>query len=236
MIFYRRWQRPGIISFDLDDTLYDNKPVLLQAEQQLKLHLEQIEPQLANWQLMDWWQVRRKLAKQQPELAQDASTLRLASIEQVLLSLGHSKPQATQLAEQAMALFLHHRNQIQLAPAVVQLMQALAARYPLVAITNGNADPEQFGLKGIFSSYHTPGNGLRMKPYPDLFQQAQQQHQRHSTDWLHIGDHTRTDVGGALAMGWQACWLNNRPHRKPLLQLPHVEIRELGELEALLLA
>ena len=32
MIFYRQWHRPKVISFDLDDTLYNNKIVLNKAE------------------------------------------------------------------------------------------------------------------------------------------------------------------------------------------------------------
>ena len=32
MQFFRRWQPPKIISFDLDDTLYDNVPVMQTAE------------------------------------------------------------------------------------------------------------------------------------------------------------------------------------------------------------
>jgi len=235
MIFYRRWRRPQILSFDLDDTLYDNRPVLLHAEQQLRQHLSEREPRLNDWQLADWASHRQAVARQHPQLAHDMTALRGESIKQALLSLGHPEPLAQAWQQQAVELFLTHRNQIQLAPRVLQLMQRLAERYPLVAITNGNADPSQFGLDGLFTSCHRPENGLRMKPHSDLFALAQQQHRQHGESWLHIGDHTRSDVAGALSMGWQACWLNNRPHRKPLLQLPHVEIAAIEELQSLLL-
>ena len=33
MQFYRRWQPVAAISFDLDDTLYDNGPAIARAEQ-----------------------------------------------------------------------------------------------------------------------------------------------------------------------------------------------------------
>lgn len=33
MHFYRRLQRPAALTFDLDDTLYDNHPVIVRSEQ-----------------------------------------------------------------------------------------------------------------------------------------------------------------------------------------------------------
>lgn len=39
MHFYRRWQPVAAISFDLDDTLYDNGPAIERAEQWMLSHL-----------------------------------------------------------------------------------------------------------------------------------------------------------------------------------------------------
>ena len=39
MQFYRRWQPVAAISFDLDDTLYDNGPAIARAEQWMLSHL-----------------------------------------------------------------------------------------------------------------------------------------------------------------------------------------------------
>ena len=33
MQFHRRWHLPKVISFDLDDTLYDNVPVMQRTEE-----------------------------------------------------------------------------------------------------------------------------------------------------------------------------------------------------------
>lgn len=235
MIFYRRWHKPVAVSFDLDDTLYDNTPVLLHAEQQLQSWLVGLDERFHDWRLADWASHRRQVAQQQPELRHDMTALRSESMRQALLSLGHQLHRIEVQLTQGMELFLYYRNQIQLEPAVVRLLEQLADHYPLVAITNGNADPERFGLKGLFSSYHQPGGGARMKPSADLFVQAQQQHQFHGDEWLHIGDHTRADVFGAVRMGWQACWLNNRAHRRPLQLLPHIEIGDISQLQPLLL-
>ena len=38
MHFYRRWQPVAAISFDLDDTLYDNGPAIVRAEQWMLGH------------------------------------------------------------------------------------------------------------------------------------------------------------------------------------------------------
>jgi putative hydrolase of the HAD superfamily len=52
---------------------------------------------------------------------------------------------------------------------------------------------------------------------------------------LHIGDHVRSDVLGALNAGCQAAWLNpaNSPQpqpAKPPLVLPHLELSDLQQL------
>ena len=39
MIFYRSWYRPKLISFDLDDTLYDNSQIIDYAEEYMKSYI-----------------------------------------------------------------------------------------------------------------------------------------------------------------------------------------------------
>ena len=47
MQFFRRWQPPKIISFDLDDTLYDNVPVMQTAEHSVQQYIVDKFPETA---------------------------------------------------------------------------------------------------------------------------------------------------------------------------------------------
>lgn len=83
-------------------------------------------------------------------------------------------------------------------------LKQLAKKWPLVAITNGNAQPELFGLGIILSlccalartgaqnrsAICTFGCGKLNVPIGEI---------------LHVGDDLTTDVGGAIRSGMQAC-------------------------------
>lgn len=238
IISYRRWQRPRILSFDLDDTLYDNIPVLANAEQSMQQWLAQREPRVADVSCQQWKVLRQQQASREPALVHDVTRLRQVTIVHQFCALGYRTSNAKQLADEAMQHFLTVRNCIELAPAVIELLKRLAQRYPLVALTNGNADVARLGLEPYFTQTFRAGMGLRMKPYPDLFDQAEQTFHFRGRQWLHIGDSFKADVAGALAHGWQSAWINlsgvsiRRATKARLL--PHIELRNLEGLAELL--
>ncbi|MBU1437619.1 MAG: HAD-IA family hydrolase, partial [Gammaproteobacteria bacterium] len=111
------------------------------------------------------------------------------------------------------------------------MLEQLAARYPLVAITNGNADIHKMGIADLFQFSLRAGPDGRMKPYPDLFLKAAQRLQIAPSQLLHIGDHVKSDVLGALHAGCQSAWLNLTPGSvQGLKTLPHLEISNVLEL------
>ena len=64
MHFYKALLPFKAISFDLDDTLYDNGPVIEQAEQAMQQRLLQLAPQLGPVDAEFWWLKRKELADQ----------------------------------------------------------------------------------------------------------------------------------------------------------------------------
>jgi len=66
MQFYRRLYPVKAISFDLDDTLYNNVPVMQRAEQAVRDFLAREFPQTAVWQSSDWLRHRQQLMYAQP--------------------------------------------------------------------------------------------------------------------------------------------------------------------------
>ena len=222
------------ISFDLDDTLYDNQPVLLAAEQAMLTSLQQqLDPALH--QPLDYWsKARWQLGQQQPDIRHDIGRWRLLGAEAGLLQLGLAKQEASHIAEQAFQAFWQARTKITIAPEVHELLQQLAKRYQLIAITNGNACVQRMGLGPLFEFGLQAGPDGRMKPFPDLYLAAANKLQLPPQQILHIGDSHRADVMGALTAGCQAAWLDHQLQR-PITVLPHIRLTQLQQMRALLL-
>ncbi|MCG9713152.1 HAD-IA family hydrolase [Shewanella insulae] len=226
------------ISFDLDDTLYDNRPIIMAAEQRLLSYLAEKHPSTQDWGLDDWQALKRSLIRQCPSLAHDTSAARLVTLEQGLIALGYGKTQAGDAAQQALAYFVEQRSDFTVAPEVIAKLARLAQQYPLVGITNGNVDAQRIGLGEVLEFVLHPGNGTRMKPYPDMFYQACQRLHIGCNQLLHLGDSFKADVQGARRAGCQSAWLNPAFDREPgepgLGCLPHITCSELDDLLALI--
>ncbi|MGL5598118.1 MAG: HAD-IA family hydrolase [Aeromonas sp.] len=256
MHFYRRWQPVTALSFDLDDTLYDNGPAIARAEQWMLSHLR------CNYQataLLDkdrWLALKLCVLNGAPELCHDVSLARQQTIYAAMLAGGMADLQARQEAKRVFTAFLAERSKIDVSEATHQLLANLAERYPLVVITNGNLDLVQAGLDGYFTHVYKAGVGAKMKPAPDMFEQAKTDLKLPGAQILHVGDHPKTDVWGARLHGFRAGWLNNQPRsckpssqqspqpssqpswqqsQQQLTLLPDVELATLGELAQLLL-
>jgi len=233
MICYRRPRPIRAISFDLDDTLYDNGPVIRAAEQALRAHLHHHYPALARISETDWLAAKRQLLARQPELLHDVTGVRRQLLRYWLGRAGLSVGLAQAGAEQALALFLDWRNKVSVPAESHWLLSRLGQRYPLVAITNGNVDPHRIGLGRYFSAVFAAGERYRSKPYGDMFLAARQHLGLPAASILHVGDHLESDVYGALVSGQPAVWLNHRVRPlgglRPRL-LPHWEIHRLVRL------
>lgn len=221
------------ISFDLDDTLYNNGPVIEQAELAMQQKLLQVVPKLGLIDPEFWWQKRKELAQLDPEVRHDVSRWRLLSVEQGLTELGIGRCEAGEIAELAFSAFYNARSNLTVPDSSHQLLKALAERYPLVAITNGNADLKLLRISQYFQHAYHAGPSGKMKPYPDMFHKACQQLAIAPHELLHIGDNSKADVRGALNAGCQAVWLKHEAHFQTSV-LPHLQIDSLLQLQALL--
>lgn len=231
MRFYRPWQPVAALSFDLDDTLYDNRPVMVNAENGLIAYLRQQLQQpitMADYQL-----TRRQVLAGQPVLANDVSRLRRATVKVLAEGYGWHGHQAEQLGNAAFNHFLQLRNQVQVPAESYLLLDWLAARYPLVAITNGNVDVAGIGLARYFRAVLHAGDGWPMKPARPLFAEAERRLGVSGKAILHVGDHADTDVRGALLAGWQAAWINHPGMALPKL-LPTLALDGVDQLYSLL--
>nr|WP_105570508.1 5-amino-6-(5-phospho-D-ribitylamino)uracil phosphatase YigB [Cronobacter sakazakii] len=238
MYFYRPLGAIAALTFDLDDTLYDNRPVIARTEQETLAFMQRYHPRLSAFTAADLHRVRTALRQQEPEIYHDVTEWRRRAIEQVMLEAGLSAHEASEGANEAMLNFARWRSRIEVPEENLEALQQLAKKWPLVAITNGNAEPEQFGLGGLFQFVLRAGPHGRAKPYSDMYHLAAQKLGVAPEAILHVGDDLTTDVAGAIRSGVQACWINLLDG--DLMQiddsrlLPHLEISRLASLTSLI--
>ena len=235
MEFFRRLSGIRAISFDLDDTLYDNRPVIERAEQWMVAYMRDTYLQTAMYDRAWWHRLKLRLQQEQPALVDDVSLCRRVLLQQGLMAGGMKKAEAKREAENVFAHFLEVRSQVAVPEITRRVLSALAQKYPLVVITNGNVLVERLGLEGQFQHVLKAGGGFRMKPAPDLFTDMARRLQLPPQQILHVGDDVLTDVAGAIHNGYRSAWLNDvgQDWRK-LTILPDVMLTRLEQLLTLL--
>ena len=231
--YHRRLSPVKAISFDLDDTLYENVPVMKRAEQHVADFIAQKWPQTSAFDVKAWRALRDQVAAEDAELASNMTALRLATLEKGLSQCGVKN--AEQCAREAMEVFLVARNEVDIDAEVHAMLASLAAKYPLVAVSNGNADIHRIGLGDYFVGAFQPSDEHRGKPYSDLFQAAFDHLElKHPSEMLHIGDHPISDVFGALSFGAQAVWYSPNDSLQTPVWLPHASIQDVRQLDHIL--
>jgi len=193
------------ISLDLDDTLWPVWPTIERAERELVRWLEERAPKTAAvWSVPGMVQaLREATAKERAEVAHDMSGMRRETIRAALRHGGDDPS----LAEPAFEVFFAARQCVVLYDDALPALRWLSERYPLVAISNGNADIGLTGVgqwfKGAFSAQ---GFGSA-KPHAPIFHAAAASIGLAPEAVLHVGDDAALDVVGALEAGMQAAWL-----------------------------
>jgi len=238
MHFYRTLRPIKAITFDLDDTLYDNHEVIRRTQNESHAFLQAYHPSLNDFTQQDYQTLRDELRQQEPEIYHDVSEWRRRAVELAMLNVGLSSTEAEQGSRDVMANFAHWRSQINVPEETHRTLAALAERFPLVAVTNGNAEPHLFGLDGYFKFILRAGPHGRAKPYHDMYHLAAEKLDIPLENILHVGDDLTTDVAGSVRCGMQACWINTQQGNLMRIAdsrlLPHIEISQLASLTALI--
>jgi putative hydrolase of the HAD superfamily len=112
------------------------------------------------------------------------------------------------LAVPAYEVFFAARQQVTLFDDALEVLDFLAQRFPLAALTNGNADVQRVGLGAFFHcavSAHETGIA---KPDPRIFWHTAERLNLAPEAVLHVGDDAALDILGARAAGMPCVWLN----------------------------
>jgi putative hydrolase of the HAD superfamily len=215
------------LTFDLDDTLYDNRPVLESAEAATHRWLRRRCPRLAaRYDVAMLRSLRRRLAEEQPEISHDYTAVRKLALARAARETGY--PEA--VAEEAFQVFFEARQRVTFYADVLPALEALSARFPIAVVTNGNADVSRLGIGHFFRFALTPAQAGAAKPAAAIFHEAARRLGVAPGAVLHVGDDPQADVAGAMAAGLRSAWLNRAggPWQGP--EPPHYEVRSLSEL------
>ena len=216
------------ITIDLDDTLWPIWPVIQQAEKALDHWLSGHAPMAAALFANPTARhdIREEVTRQHPEWKCNLSAIRRESIRLALYRSGEDPS----LSDAAFDIFFAERNRVQLFEDALMALEFLSSRYPVVALSNGNADIKRIGIDPYFRASISAQEFGAGKPDPRIFYAASGAADVMPDHVLHVGDDPSRDVLGALNCGMQTVWINRTEHIWTHKAEPHETVTSLTEL------
>lgn len=130
MRFYRPLGHISALTFDLDDTLYDNRPVILRTEQEALTFVQNYHPALRTLQNADLYRLRQAVREAEPEIYHDVTRWRHRAVERAMLEAGLSAEEAMAGANAAMINFAKWRSRIDVPQVTHDTLKRLAKKWP----------------------------------------------------------------------------------------------------------
>ena len=213
---------------DLDDTLWPIWPTIDRAELQLQEWLQARAPRTAALfaNVHARLGLREQAQRDWPDQHHDLSFMRR---EMIRLGLQQSAEDQA-LASDAFEVFFAARQRVSLFDDARPALARLAARWPVMALSNGNADVHRVGIGEFFCGTVSAREVGVGKPDVRIFQAAAQALRLDAGQILHVGDDEGLDVLGALDAGMQTAWVNRSDKLWSLPQAPHASVASMLEL------
>ena len=218
--------RAGVVSFDLDETLWEFQPMMDGALAATLAALAARAPGLESVTVAELHAARAQVAV---EMEGSYEELRRESFRRVLAERGVDDPELPGwmvqhwMAARVESVALH----ADVEPALDELERR---GYLLGAITNGNFpfDRLEVGRRMAFI-VHAELVG-DPKPHPAPFAHAAELAGADPSRWVHVGDSIPSDVIGAQEYGLRAVWINRRGDPLPEDVHPDAELPSLTGL------
>ena len=218
------------ITLDLDDTVWPIAPVIVRAEDALGAWLREHAPRTAQrWPLEAMRVLRDEVQAEHPHLAHDFTRQRLITLERMLQAAGDD----VALVQPAFEAFFAARCEVEHYDDSLAALDRLAARVPLAALSNGNADLERIGLMHVFAFQLGAREHGAAKPAASIFHAACAQLQCEPAQVLHVGDDVEMDVVGAHQAGLRSCWINRADAHGKRRRWPRDDLRPDLEVPSL---
>jgi HAD superfamily hydrolase (TIGR01509 family) len=199
----------SVITFDLDNTLWDVTPVLLRAEEIQQQWLLKHRPGTVEaFDHEALFEFKKSVWKRNPHLLHHVSQMRIQMLYELQIAAGYPEQEARSGAQQAFDVFLQERQKVVLYEEALGVLEQLAQRYTLGALTNGNADIYKTDAAEYFDFAFLAQDIGAHKPHPDMFQAAIEHSGVTADQIIHVGDDPEHDIRGARDMGMQTVWVN----------------------------
>ena len=209
--------RIELITFDLDDTLWPQRELILEADRRMRAWIDDQAP--ATFTALTPEEnraIRNDVATARPELLTDLSALRIETMTRAFQHCGLPEARARELAGEAFKVFFAARNEVVYYDDVEPMFARLSEReVTLGSLSNGNADPHLTGLHRHVDFHFSSADVGAHKPDPAMFQAALAHSGARADGALHVGDSVEADVLGALGAGYRAVWLNRNDEPPP---------------------
>jgi HAD superfamily hydrolase (TIGR01549 family) len=209
------------ITLDLDDTLWPFAPIGARIERVLDDWLRTHSPATAAMFPVERMRaLRERVFAENPHLAHDLSALRRMTLEHALRDSGGDLA----LVDAAYEVFYAVRNQVECYPDSLDALARIAAKVPVAALSNGNADLVRIGIARHFVfQLHSREHGAA-KPDASIFLAACARLGFAPAEVLHVGDNIEMDVVGAARAGLRSCWINRADEQGVRREWWHDEI------------
>ena len=222
------------VSFDVDGTLWDFDAVMRNGLRETLLELATRDPETAAMLDVDRMiAIRDRVHDELRDVVVDLNEIRRESFKRVLSEIG--RPDDALGLHLCDVYFKHRSAGMKLFDDVRPTLEALAQRYAIGIISNGNSYPSDLGLEGIvgFAVFSQDHGGIE-KPDPRIFRIALEKAGTAASELVHVGDSLETDVSGAAHAGIKSVWLNRNGDQSHPGIRPDREIASLRELQTII--
>ena len=192
-----------LITFDLDDTLWDNLPVIVEAESDMVNWLQERVPEFSRTYKETARSYRAQVLQTRPQIQYDMNKIRLSVLECVLQDCTDNKNEAHELALSALCIFHGRRNRFLLMDYAEEVLSTLSQRYSLASVTNGTSDVRQSPIGEYFDLSLNAANVQAAKPNPIMFLTVLSQMGAQPHEAVHVGDQPIDDIECAAKLGMQ---------------------------------
>lgn len=217
------------LTLDLDDTLWPVLPALEHADEAVDAWLRKHHPEVARaWPIAAMRALRIRVAAERLDLAHDFTTQRQLTLQQAFAACGIDAAPIDALWE----IYFAARNRVELYPDSLPALERIGARWPLVSLTNGNADLQRIGLHTHFAHHVCARDSGVAKPDPRIFLAAAERLGVAPAQILHVGDDPVMDMVGARDAGLRTAWINRDglPWPDELGAPPELDLRDMTAL------
>jgi len=224
-----------LITFDLDDTFWDIKSVIIAAEKNYRHWLEAKIGKSIKWGTFDeFMSIRQDLIKEIPTLEYDLGLLRKKLIRHHLNDHITNQDELNLLIDEAYEFFLDERHKVVFYEEVIGVLENLSSQVMLGVLTNGNADVNKLGIGNLFNFSIASTDVMSNKPGPAHFVRAKEISGIDFQNTLHIGDHPVNDIKGARDLGINTMWFNSQNLTWDIDDNPPIEFNHWSEFKNLL--